>query len=423
MAVAEPLLNKDDGKDAILCLGDDMPSTIRDLSSNDVDPKTSMLTMTVNWITAGLGVGMLSLPWSAAGASVIPGAMVNAVVMFTMAYTMVIVAEACEKYQTFDLGALVRHLPGRTGPVMSGLSNLIIWVCNFMCLIGYMIVVADSVLPMLSDSPLKSRTLLIAAMSSICLPLCYVDQNYLAFSSWLAIAINVYLFVYVGYLSAITPWEGTPMCAFGLGKGMASMCNTVVMALSLQMLVPPMYETLEYRSVARFRTVIFTAFGFLFLLFVGFQTAALYAFGPYVPQDLLASLPHDVAGNTVRFGMIGMVLGVYPLMVMPMVAPIRNVEWGGKSMAKWVTLGIVASSMAASFYVTQLGVLNVLNGAIIVLIICTLAPALLGLQLQKNWLAMMMLVVVGSALLVCGILLPENYVDEVQNSCLMKLKE
>merc|ERR1719240_1073678 len=134
-----------------------------------------------------------------------------------------------------------------------------------------MIVVADSILPLLPEGPLKSRPLLIVLTSAACLPLCYLDQNYLAFSSWLAIAINVYLFGLVSYLSVDSPWEGIPPCPLGVGKGITSMCNTLMMALTLQMLVPPMYESLERRSVARFRTVVFTSFGFLFVLFVGFQ--------------------------------------------------------------------------------------------------------------------------------------------------------
>ena len=148
-----------------------------------------------------------------------------------------------------------------------------------------MIVVADSVLPMLSGGPLDSRVVLIVLTTAVCLPLCYLDQEYLSFSSWLAIAVNVYLFVLVGYLSVSSPWRGIRPCTFGIGKGIASMFNMLMMAVVMQMLVPPMYETLERRSVARFRVVVFVGFAFLFLLFVSFQSVALYAFGPDVPRN------------------------------------------------------------------------------------------------------------------------------------------
>jgi len=434
----EPLLKKAPLGDCenIICSDADLDTTADDQSittddqsfttgdgksADDQSSTTGMVTMTANFVTCGLGVGILSLPWSAAGASVLPAAAVNGVGMFMLAYTCCIIAEGCEKYQTFDLGALVRLLPGHLGPLTEGLVNFVIWVTTFMCLIGYMIVVADSVLPMLSGGPLDSRVTLIVLTSLVCLPLCYLEQRYLAFSSWLAIAVNVFLFIVVVYLGASSSNDGPPPCYLGFGKGIASMFNTLLMALCLQMLVPPMYETLERRSVTRFRTVVYTSFGFLFVLFTGFQTVALYTFGPNVPQDVLSVLPGNALGNAVRYGMIVMVLGVYPLNVMPMVAPVRNAEWGGKFAANAATFGIVVCSMLVSFFVTQLGILNILNGAIVVLACGTLAPGLVGLHLvDKSPCAMFLLIGMGVVLFVCGFLLPENYAEQVQASCLWK---
>ena len=80
------------------------------------------------------------------------------------------------------------------------------------------------------------------------------------------------------------------------------------------MLVPPMYETLERRSVSRFRTVVYTSFGFLFLLFTGFQTVALSTFGPNVPQDVLSILPGDALGNAVRYGRLGVFASLFTVL-------------------------------------------------------------------------------------------------------------
>merc|ERR550514_1623963 len=107
----------------------------RQLSEPLLDEKqqgtTSMLVMTANFVTGGLGIGMLSLPWSAAGASVLPAIFVNALVLLIMADTCCIIAEASEKYQTFDLGALVCLVPGRLGRWSAAICDAVIWVSLF----------------------------------------------------------------------------------------------------------------------------------------------------------------------------------------------------------------------------------------------------------------------------------------------------
>jgi len=351
----------------------------------------------------------------------VPGAVVQAFVMLVMAETCCIVAEACEKYQAFDIGKLVRLIPGPLGSVTECLCNLVIWVGMFMCLVGYMIVSVDIVLPMVSSGPLDSRVVLIMISTACCLPLCYVNQQYLAFSSFLAIAVNIYLVLLVAYQFLVSPWTGEPSCTFGYGKGIVSLYSTIMMAVVMQMCTPPMYKTLEHRSVARFRKVVYTSYSFLFLLFTGFQTVALYAFGPLVPQDILVSLPGNVAGNAARLGMLGVILGVYPIMMIPMVAPILDAEWGGKSMASFTKAGIAVSGMVVAFFVTQLGVLNVINGSFTVVIIVTLAPGLVGLYLvEKNKIMMRLLIAMGAVTSILGFLLPENYVGDVQRACFWK---
>merc|ERR1719229_930528 len=102
-----------------------------------------------------------------------------------------------------------------------------------------------------------------------------------------------------------------------------------------------MYETLERRSYSRFRRVLQASFAFLFVLFAGFQSLAVVAFGPGVQSNVLDALPHNLAGNLSRAGMFVVILGVYPLTLIPMVAPIRNAAVGGPAAASFAKVALV----------------------------------------------------------------------------------
>jgi len=291
----------------------------------------------------------------------------------------------------------------------------------FMCLVGYLIIIADSVEPLTAGTALGNREIWIACGSLAVLPLCFLDQQYLSFSSTLSILVNVYLVLLVAYLSVTQPWAGVPQpCVFGLSEGAVSMCSALMMAIVIQMCVLPMYQSMRNRSVARFRRVLTVSFSFLFVLFVGFQTLALVAFGPLVDSNVLRNLPNDLAGSLARLGMIGAVLGVYPIMIAPMVAPVRNAK--GSSLANWATLAIVLGAMGAGFCVRDLGIMNVLNGAVSVAGFVAVAPGLVGFYLLgKSRVAMALLILTGVVLGGLGLVLTGNYVESADQTCLVKM--
>merc|ERR1719253_216815 len=101
------------------------------------------------------------------------------------------------------------------------------------------------------------------------------------------------------------------------------------MGLIIQMCVLPFYQELEDRSVAKFRTILKKAFAFLFFLFAGFLYMSLVAFGEGVFSNVLENFPNGLLGSMAQIGMVGVALSVYPLMLMPMVAPIKT-QYGAK---------------------------------------------------------------------------------------------
>jgi len=76
--------------------------------------------------------------------------------------------------------------------------------------------------------------------------------------------------------------------------------------------------------------------------------------------------------------------------------------------------------MGIAFFVTDLGVLNVLNGALSVSGFIALGPALVGLKLldNPNKPAMYSLLIFGTIMTIGGLIYKENYVDDLKGSCI-----
>merc|ERR550525_1864890 len=318
-----------------------------------------------NVITAGLGAGILSVPWTAAGASVVPALVILFLVLLINYWTIMILIRGGEKYQVFDLGALLRQIP-KVGPAADVYMNIVIWISSFMCLIGYLIIIGDNMTKVLAGSAYDSRILWVTAGSLVAFPLCFLDQEKLSFTSTFAIVVNIYLFGAVFYFAIDSPKEDStqfgPICNLAFTKGSVSMFSALMMGIIIQMCVLPFYEELEDRSVEKFGRIIRKSFVFLFILFGGFFYMSLVAFGEGVNSNVLKDLPTGLLGTLAEVGMAGVVLTVYPLMLMPMVAPIKTQFGTGASGI--TTAVIVLIAMLIAFVFTDLGVMVVLNGAL-----------------------------------------------------------
>lgn len=382
--------------------------------------KASANAVMFNVITAGLGAGILSVPWTAAGASVFTAILILFGVLLVNYWTIMILIEGAEKYQVFDLGALLHKIP-KVGPVADGYVNILIWVSSLMCLIGYLIIIGDNMSKILWGGPYDNRVIWVTVGSVVAFPLCFLEQDTLAFTSTFAIIVNIYLFGVVFYLGMFQPAEESPslgpVCYLAFSKGGVSMFSALMMAMIIQMCVLPFYEELEDRSVPKFCLIMKKSFTFLFCLFSGFLFMSLLAFGEGVNSNVLVNLPDGLVGTLAQLGMGGVVLTVYPLMLMPMVAPVKTQF--GKTASTVTTLGIVIVAMCIAYYATDLGLLVVVNGALSVSGFVSLAPALVGLYLvDANSTAMYALLILGALMTVLGMCLPLNYVAELKSSCL-----
>lgn len=384
------------------------------LAETEEVKKASAFSTTLNLTTAALGSGILSLPWTAAGASLVTAVTLTGLALVLNTWTSLILVEAAEKYQVFDLGSLLAKLPGRMGYASQAVNNIIIFVSQFMALVGFCIIVASSVRSVFK----VSRVVCIAMFALVALPLSFASMRILAFSSSLTIAVNLYMFVYMGYLSLADPHfelPGSELCVLGITRGSVSMISAIIMGTILQVYVLPMYGELEDRSVAKFRRILITSLSFIFILYVGFMMLALVAFGRGVNSNVLKSMPKTTAADVTRFSMCLCMLGVYAVNVKPMVAMIH-----GRAAVLIATPCIVVASVLVAFFVTDLGVMNVLNGALSLGAFVTIGPALVGLYIMKlNRFAMVVLIVFGLVFTVLGFMLVSNYLHDLETECLV----
>lgn len=371
----------------------------------------------------------------------LPSLATTALVMVLNGVTVMILVVAADRHQAFDLGTLLGHLPSGWGPIVQALTNTITWASVYLCLVGYIVVIADSLEPfalhaaggLAKDSPvawLRVRVPLVGASGALVLPLCFLDQRRLAFSSTLGIFVNVYLLALVALLFAqmgVAPG----CCLAGVSKGAMTMFSCLMQSAIMQMCVLPMYEELEDRSPRRFGAALAVGFAFLTVLFVGFSSAAYFAFGPQVRANVIENLPEDMLGTFARLGMAVVILAVFPFYIASMTAPVRHWEEaratkgsGHGRVTTAATVAIVFLSSVGAAFASHLGVLNTINGALQVGGFIALVPGITGLFLlgescSSRWwsLGMAALIAGGLVLSLLGFFYTSNAVNELSASC------
>lgn len=310
--------------------------------------------MTINLVNATLGSGILSLPWAMAGASIVVGVCLTVLVLVLNGLTNMILVVAAERTQAFDLGNLMGKLPGRWSRPVRSFVDVSIWLSVGLGLIGYFIVVADASLPVLPILGIPSwcgRTFSISIAALVVLPLTFMDLNRLAISSSISVAANVYLLGLVAYLFLQNRdrQAEAPSCLMGTGPGSITMCSALMQAIIFQMCTLPMYETLEDRSPGRFAACLTVSFCFVSIVFVVLSCMAVTMFGLNASSNILQDLPNDLAGNVARFTMGIAVLGVYPIYLQSMVAPLRHTEERAARRHQVLTLPSPAHSPSSGY--------------------------------------------------------------------------
>lgn len=435
----------------------------------------SALALTMNLVNASLGSGALSLPWAAAGASMLAGVGITLLVLVLNALSNIILVVAAERLQVFDLGGVLGHLPGPWGRSLRLFFDASIWFSVGLTLVGYLVVVADAL-----ESWHLPKTYGLALGAAVALPLSFLEPKYLAFSSSLSVGANVYL---VGLIAVLFSYkrEEPPVefCLVGYGPGLITMCSALMQSLIFQMCMLPMYETLKDRSVKRFSACLLSSFVFVFLLFAALCFMSLSLYGSNVSSNILQNLPQTPWGNFGRIAMGLSVLAVYPIYLESMVAPLRHAEaralrhhkplqlpspasstgfdecdasrepscnslplrrlssahlerikmrvlgfrlWTPLRPSQLAVPLVVGASALGGTVAPHLGACNIMNGASQVAAMVGWAPGFTGLflldrpsaQLGLCWRGLMLLLIVFSTLMsVLGLLYTDNFIKEL----------
>jgi len=344
-------------------------------------------------------------------------------------------------HQVFDLGGLLRKLPGRLGVFMQMFTNGIVWVALMGSLFSYLIAIHDCVRPLVSGTFLDDRLPMIAAAALLVLPLCFLDQRYLSCTSLIALMMNAYLFAIICSLL----WQKTlshslpsGTCSLGFASGGVTMISSMMQCIIIQMCVLPMYKELEDRSPRQFFWVLVVSFCSLGAFFCVFAVAGYVVFGPGVQPNIISDLPRSAVADAARIGIVAVVAAVYPIMVIPMLAPVQNLslEWFSKGgvvddiairRRNWLvsvtTVFIVAISFLGGWWIHSLAIINVIDGAMCVGVFTALGPALTGLYLLDKkslpWkIAMWSLIAVGLMMSVAGFYFNNNHPNQLAENCL-----
>merc|ERR1719476_539775 len=175
----------------------------------------------------------------------------------------------------------------------------------------------------------QGRLPLVALSCALVLPLCFLNQRYLSFTSVLAVLVNIYLLVEIVGLYGIRESQGTlprRNCWLGYGPGNVSMVSAMVQCVVVQCCVLPMYREMEGRTPAKFVNAVIVAFLALAAFFGIYAVVAYQALGAEVKSNALLSLPRGVASNLAWIGTILIVAAVYPIMMISLVSPIEALD-------------------------------------------------------------------------------------------------
>merc|ERR1719487_2654071 len=128
------------------------------------------------------------------------------------------------------------------------------------------------------------RSIVVMLASACVLPLCFLDQRRLAFTSVLAVVANATIFAFLFTTFAVEEVNGNrpPICYFGVGPGSVAMMSAMMQVVVIQMCVLPMYAELENRSPAKFNRIVTVSFSILLFLCAGFAVSGYLTYGPGV---------------------------------------------------------------------------------------------------------------------------------------------
>jgi len=353
--------------------------------------KASNFAVIVNLICLQLGSGTLTLPWVAAGSSIFGCVIITILAMIVMYYASTITVQAVEVVQVYDMCKLLGNCNRHNKFAVEAFMYLTLLFSNGACLVGYMVILADFITPAIalvfgSDHAWSNRYVYIIFNTIILLPLCLLENlDKLKYTSILSVAAS--FFVMAILISDSVRHDHENWCGVGFGTGYVSAFNIIVMSsCSVQMCAVSIYENMENRTVKDFQSCLLWAFLITAILFAGFFVPGYQLYGESVSSNVFNNMPLGMVHNFARFVMFIVIVGVYPLLLQPLVTPYRRgVFCADRPTIKYVVpVVIVISSGVIAMCGFDLGAINSINGAFSFVAFIAVIPVILGVRFLSH---------------------------------------
>jgi amino acid permease len=153
-------------------------------------------------------------------------------------------------------------------------------------------------------------------------PLLFLDQAALAFTSALSVLANWYIIVLL--VALFTEAELSRVCVIGAGIGNVTLFSVVVMAMSSQAAVLPMYAEMGERSPQRFAVLQVLAGITGWALVVLVAVAGDLRYGLNVSSNVLMDFPQTPLSTFAQCSVLVVVSSTYPMVFYPVTAPLRQ---------------------------------------------------------------------------------------------------
>jgi len=332
---------------------------------------------------------MLSLPWAFAKSSLIGSILVLTFATFYCIVSSMIIVRCSEMQQIFSYDRLLRSIPNY-GPTLERLGSIIIVVHIILSCASYVVLAGDTFVTLFESSD-PSQVWLISATGVTLLiyfPTCLLDFSQLSFISAIGLLSVFYIFFLVIFLSSDTIKDGS-VPLFEINVEWCSTASLSVQSYLNTASLVPIYKSLKDRSPAKFYPILSTSYAFVFVLYLIFALFASYDFGSAVKGNVLLSMTSSFWVSIGRFGVFISIVGSFPLLLAASTASIEQMYFNGAFPSFSKKFIFVAIQCLAAYLVgimiPNLGVVNVINGALATATLFGVFPALMAIfYLQES---------------------------------------
>jgi len=364
---------------------------------------SSPFQVSVNIMKGCLGTGILSLPWAFAKSSYIGSYTVFPFVTVYCLISSMVVIQCCEQLQIFSYDGLLKSIP-RFGPVLEKISAFILIIHCILSCASYVVLAGDTFVNFFDSSEAPQVWMISATLVTLFIyfPTCLLDFSQLSFISIVGILSTFYVFFLVLFPSPDTI-RGSPVPIFELNFSWCSTASISVQSYLTNGCMPPIYKSMKDRSPSKFKRSFFFSYFVVFLLYVVFTLFALNTFGESAPGNIMLSMPSSIFVSAGRFGIFLSIIGTFSIILSASTGSIEQNFYQGRY-PSFTTKAICIGAQCSVAYIVgitipNLGVVNVMNGALSTATLFGIFPALMAIyHLRKPVLQYSIFALIGVSL-------------------------